>query len=199
MDEPLTILFFGRPGSGKGTQSQLLAAHLEQRVFLFEWSPLIRAFMQGDSAVQKHARAITDAGGRLPAFFAPSLWLPELRDRITPEEHLLVDGLPRHILEAELFDSLMDFHERSVVHVINLDVSEEVARERLIKRGREDGRSDDLSDEAIEKRLNWFNTDTAPLADFFSKRSRYKSINIDAIQSREEVRDAILAGLKVPA
>jgi adenylate kinase family enzyme len=156
----------------------------------FEWAPLIRSFTEGDSRIQRQAKTAIDKGERLPLFLAPTLWLPVFES--TPENaHLLVDGVPRHKIEGELFHSLLSFYRGTRVDVINLEVPEQISRLRLQQRGEAEGRSDDLTEESIQKRLDWFVTDTLPLLDFFRQNALYRVHDIDGTQGRDDVAQAI--------
>jgi adenylate kinase len=173
---------------------RLLTQHLtsteDRPVLPFEWAPLIRNFMRGEGPAQERARELAKQGERFPIFLAPSLWLPAL-EHLSGKEHLLVDGVPRHRIEAELFDSLLRFYKRAPVHVVHLDIPEDIAAERLVARGREEGREDDMTDEAIERRLEWYMTDTLPLLDYFGAKEHYRIHGIDGTQSREAIAEAV--------
>ena len=196
-----TVIFFGRPGAGKSTQFQLLAEYMAQAspepLLPFRWSPMIRAFIQGDTFAQRHAKELVDAGELLPAFLAPSIWLPQLLTTFTGKEHLLVDGLPRLMIEAELLVSAMEFYNRAPVAIINLEIPADVAQARLVERGKTEGKKKDMELGTIQKRLAWFETEILPILEFLSNQPHYRLYSIDGTGSQHEVHKAIKTSLGI--
>jgi adenylate kinase family enzyme len=147
--------------------------------------------MQGDSHAQARIREHHGAGKLQPKFLSVSLWGPELLNSVTGEEHVVIDGIPRHGLEAELLDSFFEFYDREPVHVVHIQVPEGVASERL--RARCEAQDDP---QAIANRLAWYQTDTHPLLDFFEQSPRYRVITVDATKDREAILAEIAAQLR---
>ena len=195
MNTPVTVLFFGRPGAGKSSQLKLLADHMRERSELpflpFSWSKVRDAFMSGNAHVQKRVQENHLAGKLQPAFLSVSLWGPALLKELTGREHLLIDGLPRQHLEAQMFDSLLEFYERKPIYIFHLDVSDEIAHNRLAGRGE----TQDMSQNAVTERLAWYTTDTLPLLDFFRQSPRYRVIDIDASRNPDDVLSEIVKRL----
>ncbi|MDB5189393.1 MAG: adk, adenylate kinase, adenylate kinase [Parcubacteria group bacterium] len=200
MTEPKTILLFGKPGSGKDTQLPLIEEYIRTNdathpVVTFLWAKVRDEFMNGPSFAQKRTRELTSAGELLPKFLAPAIWTYALLDLLHDNEHLIVGGLPRQLMEAELFESLLAFYGRTNVIVINLEISEEDARTRIRERAQKENRADDSAEERIDRRMEWFKTDTLPVLEFFKKSDRYRVIDIDAAGSVEEVSARIAESL----
>jgi adenylate kinase len=86
-------------------------------------------------------------------------------DQLDAKSHLLVDGFPRTVPQAEVLEDALDFFERGEVSVINLDTPEEVVRERMHSRARADD-----TDESIEERLRWYREETLPVLDYYRVR-----------------------------
>ena len=95
---------------------------------------------------------------------------------------LILDGYPRQIEQAQW---LID-EQRPIELCIWLDVSEEVIRQRLAERGRHDDTA-----EAIHRRLEIFNQETAKVLDLF-KQHQIKIIKVDGSGSIEEVHQRVL-------
>lgn len=195
MNTPITVLFFGRPGAGKSSQLKLLEEHMNERsglpVLPFSWSSVRDAFMNGNTHVQKRVEENHRSGKLQPPFLSVSLWGPALLKELTGKEHLLIDGVPRQHLEAHMFDSLLEFYEREPVYVFHFDAHEEVVRNRLAGRGD----AQDVSQDAISERLGWYETDTLPLLDFFKQNPRYRVVDIDANQDKEEVLREVIKSI----
>jgi adenylate kinase family enzyme len=170
----------------------LLAEHLGERsklpVVPFSWSKVRDEFMHGNAHIKERIQENHRTGKLQPAFLSVSLWGPALLKELTGKEHLLVDGLPRQHLEAQMFDSLLEFYGREPVYVLHFDVPNEIARNRLVGRGQ----SQDRSPDAISERLAWYESDAFPLLDFFRQSPRYYVADIDASRSQEEVLSQII-------
>lgn len=187
-----TFIFIGRSGSGKGTQAELLIDQFAKRgepVFYVETGEQFREFLKGDNYSVRLAKEISLAGNRQPDFMAIHMWaellVNKLQDNFT---HLLFDGSPRSLVEAEAMETAFGFYRRELVHVVALHVSHDCATLRLTKRGRSD---DDKS--GIKKRLAWYEKDVAPVLDYYRTNRRYRLVEIDGDHSVEEVHADILA------
>jgi adenylate kinase family enzyme len=189
------FIFIGRSGCGKGTQAKLLMDHLKandksRESLYIQTGAELREFIKGDSITQKICKQIYTNGGLQPEFLAVYTWIKLLVDRYTGNEHIIFDGTPRKFHEAGVIDSTIDFYKFGTPHVINIDISHEEAKKRLMARGRMD---DDEKD--IEKRLSWYNTDVAPAIEFFQENSRYHFHRIDGQQSVDGVTKDIMSSL----
>lgn len=190
MTKPLTVLFFGPPGAGKTTQFTMITSLLQEKgesVLPFSWSNVRDSFMEEDDGyIHKRLKELHVAGERLPLFFSTSLWGPALMKEFSGTEQLLVNGLPRHEVEAQMFDSLLDLYKRDSVDVLNFTLSGEAATERLKIRSREDD-----NDSGIQERLKWYQAETLPLLNFFNKSSRYRVHDVDVSGDSEEIHSRI--------
>lgn len=193
--KPQTFIFFGRSGSGKGTQATLIKEYVGKRdparkVLYVETGAKFREFMAKDNYSSALVKNIIDAGNLLPAFLPVWLWTDFFINNLTGAEHLVLDGLSRRVIEGPVLDSAMHFYDRERPHVIVIDVSENWARERLLARGRHDDSTPD-----INRRLDWYKSDVEPTLDFFKNNSYYRFIEINGEQSIEKVHADILSRL----
>ncbi|MCR4310962.1 MAG: nucleoside monophosphate kinase, partial [Candidatus Taylorbacteria bacterium] len=100
MAKPLTFIFTGPSGCGKGTQVELLKKYLEEKSpeipqFHSYTGDGFRAFMKGTTLASKRAKEIQEAGELQPEFLAVWLWAGNLINNVTGAEHLFIDGSPR--------------------------------------------------------------------------------------------------------
>jgi adenylate kinase len=158
-----TFIFIGRSGCGKGTQVALLQEYIKKQdhqrhIFYIETGERFRQFIKEDSLSSRWAAEIYKAGNRQPDFIAVWMWSHLLVDKMTGEEHVIFDGTPRSFHEAQIIDTAINFYNRQRPHVIYLNISRETSKARMIARRR----MDDINEEEIERRLNWFESDVLP-------------------------------------
>ena len=192
--QPLTVLLMGPQGSGKGTQLELLRAFLEQKtkapVLCFESGKEFRSFTQGERFTHRCVRESLERGERQPEFLATLLLGSFLVNHASAGEHLIIDGFPRTVLQAEVLDSAVTFYKRSPVHVVVLDINDSEAVRRLVKRGRHDD-----TDEGILERLRWYRAGVSPIIDHYQNKPGYIVSRVNGDQPAAGVHRAILAAL----
>lgn len=197
MAKPLTFIFAGPSGCGKGTQVELLKKHLQEKnpdikQFHSYTGDGFRAFIDGTTAASRRAREIQMAGGLQPEFLAVWIWADLFIKNLTGEEHLFIDGSPRKLGEAIVLDSALDFFKREQTQVIVINVSDGETTSRLLARGR----ADDTA-EAIKKRLGWYRDLVVPSVEYFKNRPGYRFIEINGEQTPKKVHQDILKALGI--
>jgi adenylate kinase family enzyme len=190
--EQKTVLFFGRSGSGKGTQAKLLVDYLKNKtganVLYIETGGMGREFVSAsDSLTGKIIQDIMTKGGLWPEFFPIWLWSNHLIKNFTGSEHVILDGSCRRLMEASILDSTVKFYKIKNPVAILLDVSNEWAKERLIARARKD---DDMK--AIDLRLSWFDGNVMEAITFFQNNSDWTFHTIKGDRSIEEIHKEIV-------
>ena len=165
----LNLVIFGAPGSGKGTQSEVL---IEQFGFdHISTGDLLRAEIKQGSELGKSAKSYIDAGQLVPDSLIIGMIEKVLQER-QPKKGLILDGFPRTVAQAEALDALYAKHGTAV---LDLQVAEDELIQRLLKRGEESGRSDDNL-ETIQKRLGVYHAQTAPIAEHYAKKGVHHAI-----------------------
>ena len=160
----------GRPGSGKGAQSKLLAEKVGGR--MFSTGDRVREIAKEDSTLGQKVKEVSESGGLTPSWFASFLF-EEVLLRLSSDEIIVFEGMGRKEPEARLFAEICEWLGRDF-RVIYLDVSEQSIKDRLRKRLEIEGRVDDNN---LENRLDNYNAQTIPALNFF--RSIGKVIDID--------------------
>lgn len=190
-----TLILFGRSGSGKGTQADILLKFVTahdplRRVLYIEIGQKFREFAARDNYTARLTRERMDQGGLLPAFMPIWAWTNSFVESFTGEEHLILDGLSRQPHEAPILDSALKFYNREHSTIIVINVSREWATERLRERGRNDDNVDD-----IKRRVEWFDTNVVPALEYFRNDDRYTTVDINGEQSIEQVHQDIISAL----
>jgi adenylate kinase len=194
----LSVIFVGPQGSGKGTQIDrldkvLLEKDPVRRVVDIQTGRRFRALSaRHETYAEKKVARTLDTGALQPDFLTYILWGEAMLDQLDAKSHLLVDGFPRTVKQADVLDDALDFFERSELHIINLDTPEEVVRERMQGRARADD-----THESIEERLRWYKEDTLPVLDYYRVRPDTTVHDIDGTDTVEGVHEQILKALKL--
>jgi len=217
---PLSLIVYGRPGSGKGTQAALLAKKLKFEHFS-SGEALRRRAKRKDFTGLKLKKGLNQ-GKWSPECIITKLWLDKLEEFKNNRNFKgwIYDGGPRRRLETELLDKALEWYEwQDNVKVFLIDISAKTAFDRLTKRrqckkckelipwvgkfkklekchkcgGELIYRSDDKP-RAIRERLAQFEKLTVPQINYFKKRRKF--IRINGEQSIENVFKDILRALK---
>ena len=188
-------IFYGKSGSGKGTQAGLLKTRLESEgktVLYIETGKLFRDFKDSRTDFMgDHVRSVIDSGGLMPSFFPVYLWAKELIDNYTGVEHIIFDGVGRRMEEGYMVDSALNFLDIQKRFVITIDVSDQWVIDHMGARG---DRKDDTQ-EGMKTRLEWFTKEVSPVIAYFKQNENYTSLTINGDQTIEEVAEEIREAL----
>jgi adenylate kinase len=187
MDRYKTILLFGAPGSGKGTQGKIIGT-----IPGFTHSSTGDIFRSLDltSPVGRKFQEYAGRGQLVPDEFTIALWKQYMKgleyiNQFHPEtEFLVLDGLPRTLTQKGLLDDVLE-----VRGIIYLRATKEKMIERLRRRALKENRIDDASDEVISRRLDVFEKETRPVLDQFPPKIVHR---IDATKSQIRILNEII-------
>lgn len=168
------IVIFGAPGSGKGTQSDLIIE--KYGLGHISTGDVLRAEIKNGTELGKTAKGFIDNGQLIPDDLMVSI-LAKVYDGFGKDHKgVIFDGFPRTIPQAEALKVMLSERGHKVAAMIELEVPEDELMSRLIKRGQESGRSDDNA-ETIKKRLGVYHSQTAPLIDWYAKEGIHYHID----------------------
>lgn len=188
-------IFFGRSGSGKGTQAHLLMTNLEaetKKVLYIETGALIRSFAGTDSYIASITKKDMEEGGLTPEFLATTFWGQFLISNFTGNESIVLDGVARRVDEARMLVSALKYIGIQNIYVIFINTSNEWSTEKLLARGRSD---DDINE--IQKRLEWYAQNTMESLEYFKQNENVNYIEINGEQSVEQVHADIVKNLNI--
>lgn len=166
------LVIFGAPGSGKGTQSDLLVAKYGFRHI--STGDVLRAEIKQGTELGRTAQQFIDKGQLIPDELMIEI-LANVYDSLCPCEGVIFDGFPRTIPQAEALKKMLAQRGTEVSAVLQLEVPEEMLTERLLNRGKTSGRADDNA-ETIRKRLEVYHSQTAPLAAWYAAEGKLHAI-----------------------
>ncbi|OIP76069.1 MAG: hypothetical protein AUK06_00635 [Parcubacteria group bacterium CG2_30_36_18] len=214
--KPLVIIFLGKPGSGKGTQAELLGEKLG--LDYIGSGDLLRDRKEKKDFTGEKLSIVVDTGGLVPTPVIFKLWLDKFEEfkKRKNLKGFFMDGSPRKILEAHLIDEALEWYEWDKnVKIMLIDISNKEAIWRLTKRrickkcgeivpyvgefkkvkkcpkcgGELIHRADDTV-KGVKNRLSWFKTDVQPVINYYRKTRRL--IKINGEQSIDDVFKDIL-------
>ncbi len=182
----LNIVIFGAPGSGKGTQSDILIENYG--LYHISTGDVLRDNIRRGTALGATAKGYMDAGRLIPDELMIDILADVLdANRDAAAKGVIFDGFPRTIAQAEALERMLAERGTAVTTVIGLEVEEQELIERILNRGRLTGRSDDTL-ETARKRLEVYHNQTSPLRDYYKERGLYHGIEgtggIDAVAAR---------------
>ena len=161
-----SVLLFGAPGVGKGTQGELLG-----RVpgFVHMASGDIFRALDAGSELGKKFHEYSSQGLLVPDEVTIEVWRDHVHERVAqgtyrPDAELLVlDGIPRNIAQCRALDAHVEVLK--VVHLHAPDIDEMV--QRLKKRAAKQGRTDDADETVIRRRFDVYNDKTSPVLKYY--------------------------------
>ena len=168
------IVIFGAPGSGKGTQSDLIIE--KYGLNHISTGDVLRGEIRNGTELGKIAKQYIDDGMLVPDSLIVDM-LAKVYDSFgKSHKGVIFDGFPRTVNQAEALKTMLAERGHQVAAMIELDVPEEELMTRLIKRGEESGRSDD-NEETIKKRLDVYHNQTSPLIEWYQNEGIRHQIN----------------------
>ena len=134
----LNVVIFGAPGSGKGTQSELIIK--EYGLDHISTGDVLRAEMKGETELGKIAKDYIEKGQLVPDELIVDM-LAKVLDSKASSKGVIFDGFPRTIPQAKALKEMLNKRGTDVSVMLNLQVEEEELISRLLERGKVSGRS----------------------------------------------------------
>ncbi len=181
------IVLFGSPGSGKGTQSQILTN--TYGLVHFNMGEILRKEYEDGTELGIVAASYWLKGNLSPNDIVINIFDANLKKYDDNCTGFIFDGFPRTIEQAISLDNLLDKFNTKIHHMILLDVNNELLTERLIERGKTSNRHDDKDTVIIEKRLQVYSKNTLPVAEFYKAQNKLNVIN--GVGTIQEIADRI--------
>ncbi len=185
----MRLVLLGAPGSGKGTQADILKATL--RVPHVSTGDLLRAAVKAGTPLGLKAKAVMDAG----QLVSDDIVLGMLEERLAQADAkagFILDGYPRNLTQCEALEALLARIGQPLDIAIKLEVPSELIVERIAGRAAAQGRVDDTP-ETVRERLRVYAEQTEPVASYFAGKGKLKVV--DGVGELADITGRILAAL----
>jgi adenylate kinase len=170
----LNLVLFGPPGAGKGTQSQKLID--KYNLVHLSTGDILRNEITQGTELGKEAKKLMDQGILVPDEVVIGMISNKL-DSNKDAAGFIFDGFPRTVAQAEALDGLLKSKNAAISSMIALNVSSDELLSRLLLRGKASGRPDDANADIIARRIEEYNSKTAPVANYYKAQDKFCSIN----------------------
>ena len=187
-----SILLFGAPGAGKGTQGRILAQ--VPNYFYFACGDVFRN-LRPESALGNKFMEYSAQGELVPDELTVELWRTHI-DACTadgefhPElDWLVLDGIPRNPHQVDMMEEAIDV--RAVLYLACSEMSK--MEERIRRRALKENRMDDANVGTIRHRFETYQNETQPVLDKYDSAIVHE---IDSTQTPVEVFSDVLQVVK---
>jgi len=176
----------GPPGSGKGTQGELLARRLG--IPRYSTGDILRQARRDGTPMGQEARQYMDAGALVPDDVMLGI-VDEVLAKGESERGFLLDGFPRTVAQAEGLRELLDEMGIDLDAIVDLAADDEEIAQRLSTRGRNDD-----SPGTIRRRLEVYRTQTKPVLNWYAD-SDVRILSVEGVGDIDEIQSDILSRL----
>ena len=188
------IILLASPGAGKGTASDYIESKYDYKHISSG------SLLRNEALVNEEIKSLIDNG-----IFVSDETVMDILSKNIKNDNVILDGMPRNLNQAKLFDSLLKEKNIDLEKVIFIDIDEEIAAKRVISRltcdkckrvynkdlidskvcmicgGNLITREDD-TEEVFKKRYNTYLNETKPLVDYY-KDKLVRIYNNDTLES----------------
>ena len=184
----MKIVFFGPPGSGKGTQAKLLAKELN--ILHLSTGDILREKLSDGDSLSIKLKEVMSSGNLVSDEILNQI----IANKLMSEECIngyILDGYPRTILQSEFLLSFTKSNSLNLDIIFNFKIDFKLVEERIIHRSKQEHRSDDNID-VIKTRLDKYIEETYPVSQFFSENFGKNFFTIDASQEVYKIQKELM-------
>ena len=188
----MKIIFFGPPGSGKGTQAKLLSKELN--LLHLSTGDILREKLSDGDTLSIKLKEIMSSGNLVSDEILNQI----IANKLVSEESsngFILDGYPRTISQSEFLLSFAKSNNLNFDIIFNFRIDFKLVEDRIILRAKKEQRSDDNID-VIKTRLDKYIEETHPVSQFFSENFSQNFFTIDASQEVSKIQKELMNIIK---
>ena len=165
------FLIIGAPGSGKTTDAELIAKNNES-ITHYSTGDMLRAEVASESDIGKEVESYISRGAIVPIEIAIKIIVDAIKS--APTQNVILDGYPRSLEQMDALENFLSDEENlELVSVIEVAVSEETARDRVLGRNR--GADDNT--EVFDNRMKVYKEPLNDIQSFYTAKNILKMIS----------------------
>ena len=184
----MRIVFFGPPGSGKGTQAKLLAKELN--ILHLSTGDILREKLSDGDSLSAKLKEVMSSGNLVSDEILNQIIANKLLSNECKNGYIL-DGYPRTISQSEFLLSFSKINSLNLDLIFNFQIEFKLVEERIMLRSKQEQRSDD-NIEVIKTRLDKYLKETYPVSQFFSEKFSQNFFTLDASQEVYKIQKELI-------
>lgn len=188
----MKIIFFGPPGSGKGTQAKLISDKF--KILHLSTGDILREKLNDGDELSEQLKKIMSSGNLVSDNLLNKIIAEKLTSKKCKDGFIL-DGYPRTLAQSDFLLSFLEKNNLIIDYIIDFKINFEIVQKRIIIRAEQENRADDNVN-VIKTRLDKYMNETYPVSQIFNDKFKNKYFSIDASMDISHIQKDLIKILK---